>query len=109
MGAVLSPPLLNVVLDEFDWELARRGHRFVRLPTTDSVYVRSEAGGRRVMASITHYIEQRLKLKVNREKSVVDRATKRPFLGFGFRYRGGEVKSQSPPKPRTEQSSACAS
>ncbi len=50
------------------------------------------------MASITHYVEQRLKLKVSREKSVVDRATKRPFLGFGFRYRGSEVKVTVAPK-----------
>ncbi len=52
------------------------------------------------MESITHYVEQRLKLRVNREKSVVDRATKRPFLGFGFLYRGGEVKVRVDQKAR---------
>src|SRR5439155_3975787 len=65
------------------------------------VYVASERAGQRVMASITQFVEQRLKLRVNREKSRVDRATKRTFLGFGFLRRGGEVKVRVDPKARS--------
>ena len=97
-GSPLSPLLSNVMLDDLDWELDRRGHRFVRFADDGRIYVHSRRAGERVMASITHYVEQRLKLKVSREKSVVDRATKRPFLGFGFRYRGSEVKVTVAPK-----------
>ncbi len=97
-GSPLSPLLSNVMLDDLDWELERRGHRFVRFADDGRICVRSRRAGERVMASITQYVEQRLKLRVSREKSVVDRATKRPFLGFGFRYRGGEVKVSVVPK-----------
>ena len=91
-GSPLSPLLSNVMLDDLDWELERRGHKFVRFADDGRIYVSSRRAGERVMASITHYVEQRLKLKVNREKSVVDRATKRPLLGFRFAYRGDEVR-----------------
>jgi RNA-directed DNA polymerase len=91
-GSPLSPLLSNVMLDDLDWELEKRGHRFVRFADDGRIYVGSKRAGDRVMASITQYVEQRLKLKVSHEKSVVDRATKCPFLGFGFRYRGSEVK-----------------
>jgi len=64
------------------------------------VYVRSERAGQRVMQGITQYVEQRLKLKVNRHKSAVDRATKRTLLGFGFLVRDGEVKVRIDPKAR---------
>ena len=97
-GSPLSPLLSNVMLDDLDWELERRGHRFVRFADDGRIYVGSERAGQRVMASITQYVEQRLKLRVNREKSVVDRATKRPLLGFGFFDRDGEVKVQVDPK-----------
>ena len=97
-GSPLSPLLSNVMLDDLDWELERRGHRFVRFADDGRIYVGSERAGQRVMESITHYVEQRLKLRVNREKSVVDRATKRPLLGFGFFDRDGEVKVQVDPK-----------
>ncbi|MGZ6576489.1 MAG: group II intron reverse transcriptase/maturase [Solirubrobacteraceae bacterium] len=90
-GSPLSPLLSNVMLDDLDWELERRGHRFVRYADDGRIYVASERAGQRVMESVTQYIEQRLKLKVNREKSVVDRATKRPLLGFGFLRRDGRV------------------
>ena len=90
-GSPLSPLLSNVMLDDLDWELDRRGHHFVRYADDGRIYVSSRRAGERVMASITQYVEQRLKLKVNREKSVVDRATKRPLLGFRFQYRKGEV------------------
>jgi hypothetical protein len=88
------------MLDDLDWELERRGHRFVRYADDTKIYVASERAGQRVMASITQYVEQRLKLRVNRGKSVVDRATKRPLLGFGFTLRDGEVKVRVDPKAR---------
>jgi len=88
------------MLDDLDWELDRRGLRFVRYADDGRIYVRSRRAGERVMESITRYIEQRLKLRVNREKSVVDRATRRPLLGFGFFARGGEVKVRIDPKAR---------
>src|SRR5947209_9283387 len=90
-GSPLSPLLSNVMLDDLDWELDRRGHRFVRYADDGRIYVHSRRAGERVMDSIAQYVEQRLKLKVNREKSVVDRATKRAFLGFGFLRREGKV------------------
>jgi RNA-directed DNA polymerase len=97
-GSPLSPLLSNGMLDDLDWELERRGHRFVRFADDGRVYVRSRRAGERVMESITQYVEQRLKLKVNREKSVVDRATKRPVLGFGLLRRGGQVTIRIDPK-----------
>ncbi len=91
-GSPISPLLANVMLDDLDAELERRGHRFVRYADDLRVYVHSERAGARVMASITTFIEQRLKLRVNRRKSAVAPATSRPFLGFGFYRRGGTVK-----------------
>jgi hypothetical protein len=73
------------VLDELDRELARRGHRFVRYADDCNVYVRSEQAGGRVMASLTRFIEGRLRLKINQEKSAVARPEDRHFLGFGLR------------------------
>jgi group II intron reverse transcriptase/maturase len=84
-GSPLSPLLSNVVLDELDRELARRGHRFVRYADDANVYVRSERAGRRVMASLTRFIERRLRLKVNEIKSAVARPEERHFLGFRLR------------------------
>jgi group II intron reverse transcriptase/maturase len=84
-GGPLSPLLSNVVLDELDWELARRGHRFVRYADDENIYVRSERAGQRVMASITEFIERRLRLKVNTSKSAVARPEERHFLGFSLR------------------------
>ena len=81
-GSPLSPLLSNVMLDDLDWELDRRGHRFVRYADDGRIYVRSERAGQRVMASITHYIEQRLKLRVNRQKSAVAPAVDGPSWGF---------------------------
>jgi len=83
-GGPLSPLLSNLVLDELDQELARRGHRFVRYADDCNIYVRSQRSGERVMTSITRYIERRLKLKVNAAKSAVARAGERKFLSFGF-------------------------
>ena len=77
--------LSNIVLDELDQELARRGHRFVRYADDAKVYVRSERAGQRVMASLTEFIEGRLRLKVNEAKSAVARPEDRHFLGFRLR------------------------
>lgn len=84
-GGPLSPLLSNVVLDELDHELARRGLRFVRYADDCNIFVRSERAGQRVMASITRFIEGRLRLKVNRAKSAVARPEERHFLGFSLR------------------------
>jgi group II intron reverse transcriptase/maturase len=84
-GSPLSPLLSNVVLDELDWELDRRGHRFVRYADDGNVYVRSERAGLRVMASLTGFIEGRLRLKINQAKSAVARPEDRHFLGFRLR------------------------
>jgi RNA-directed DNA polymerase len=81
-GGPLSPLLSNLVLDELDRELERRGHRFVRYADDCNIYVRSEQAGRRVMASLTRFIERRLKLQINTEKSAVARPWHRSFLGF---------------------------
>ena len=81
-GGPLSPFLSNVVLDEFDKELERRKHRFVRYADDSNMYVRSEKAARRLMASVTRFITRTLKLKVNETKSAVDRPWNRKFLGF---------------------------
>ena len=81
-GGPLSPLLSNFVLDELDRELERRGHRFVRYADDCNIYVRSETAGRRVMASITRFIERQVELQVNVEKSAVAHPWQRSFLGF---------------------------
>ncbi|MFN2624191.1 MAG: group II intron reverse transcriptase/maturase [Chthoniobacterales bacterium] len=83
-GGPLSPLLSNLVLDELDRELERRGHRFVRYADDSNIYVRSEQAGQRVMNSITRFIVEKLKLKVNERKSAVARPQVRKFLGFSF-------------------------
>jgi RNA-directed DNA polymerase len=98
-GSPLSPLLSNVMLDDLDWELEKRGHNFVRYADDGRIYVRSERAGQRVVASITHYVEHRLKLRVNRQKSAVAPAVERPLLGFAFfRYRDGKVGVTVAPK-----------
>src|SRR5258708_1042642 len=94
---VLSPLLSNLVLDELDRELERRGHRYVRYADDCNIYVRSERAGQRVMKSITKFITQKLKLKVNESKSAVARPQQRKFLGFTFTD-GPEVKRAIAPK-----------
>lgn len=84
-GGPLSPLLANILLDDLDGELSRRGHAFVRYADDCQIYVKSRRAGERVKASVTRYLEQTLKLKVNREKSAVDRPWKRKFLGYSFR------------------------
>lgn len=81
-GGPLSPLLSNIVLDELDWELDKRGHRFIRYADDANIFVKSERAGRRVMAGVTSYIEGKLRLKVNRDKSAVARPHDRHFLGF---------------------------
>jgi len=83
-GGPLSPLLSNLVLDELDRELERRGHRFVRYADDCNICVRSERAGHRVMESTTRFITQKLKLKVNEAKSAVARPQQRKFLGFSF-------------------------
>ena len=83
-GGPLSPLLANILLDDLDKELTRRGHCFVRYADDNNVFVRSRRAGERVMKSITRFVEGKLKLKVNRDKSAVDRPWKRKFLGFSF-------------------------
>src|SRR5512147_3073047 len=85
-GGPLSPLLSNLVLDELDRELERRGHRFVRYADDCNIYVRSEKAGRRVMESVKTFIARKLKLKVNDAKSAVARPQARKFLGFSFTY-----------------------
>ena len=81
-GSPLSPLLSNILLDEFDKELERRGHRFCRYADDANVYVQSKRAGLRVMASLTRFLEERLRLKVNPAKSVVDRPWNCTFLGY---------------------------
>jgi RNA-directed DNA polymerase len=81
-GGPLSPLLSNVLLDELDKELERRGHRFVRYADDSNVYVKSKAAGERVMASLERFLEKRLRLQINRDKSAVARPWVRKFLGY---------------------------
>jgi RNA-directed DNA polymerase len=83
-GGPLSPLLSNIVLDELDKELESRGHKFVRYADDCNIYVKTQKAGNRVMNSVTSFIEGKLKLKVNLNKSAVDRPWKRKFLGFSF-------------------------
>jgi RNA-directed DNA polymerase len=83
-GGPLSPLLSNIVLDELDRELERRGHKFVRYADDCNIYMQSRRSAERVLASTRRYVEGKLRLEVNEEKSAVDLATKRTFLGFSF-------------------------
>src|SRR5215831_12176459 len=96
-GGPLSPLLSNLVLDELDRELERRGHRYTRYADDCNVYLRSEQAGQRVMESITRFITHKLKLKINEAKSAVARPQERKFLGFSFTS-GPEVKRVVAPK-----------
>ena len=83
-GGPLSPLLSNIVLDEFDRELERRGLRFARYADDSNIYVRSRRAGERVMESLKRFLTTKLKLKVNEQKSAVARPWERKFLGFSF-------------------------
>lgn len=97
-GGPLSPLLANIMLDDLDRELERRGHRFVRYADDCNIYVRSQRAGQRVMESISRYIRERLSLKVNESKSAVDRPWKRKFLGFSFYWKKGVIGMRIHPK-----------
>ena len=83
-GGPLSPLLSNIVLDELDRELEKRGHSFVRYADDCNIYVSSKRAGERVLESTRRFVEKKLRLKVNEEKSAVDLVTNRKFLGFSF-------------------------
>jgi RNA-directed DNA polymerase len=89
-GGPLSPLLANILLDDLDKELEKRGHCFCRYADDCNIYVRSEAAGRRVMESITQYLEKRLRLRVNRKKSAVAHVSERKFLGYRL-HNGGRL------------------
>ena len=89
-GGPLSPLLSNLVLDELDKELERRGHRFCRYADDSNIYVRSRRAGERVMASVCRSLTTQLRLKVNESKSAVARPEERKFLGFRITNDGGE-------------------
>ena len=85
-GGPLSPLLSNILLDELDKELERRGHKFCRYADDSNIYVQSRSAGERVMKSITRFLERRLRLKVNAAKSAVARPWERKFLGYSLTW-----------------------
>jgi RNA-directed DNA polymerase len=85
-GSPLSPLLSNIMLDELDKELEKRGHKFCRYADDCNIYVGSEKAGQRVLNSISKFLEKKLKLKVNRTKSGVAKAYQRKFLGYSFTW-----------------------
>jgi RNA-directed DNA polymerase len=87
-GGPLSPLLSNIVLDELDEELEKRGHKFARYADDCNIYVRSERAGKRVMGSLRHFITTRLRLRINESKSAVAQPHERKFLGFSFTIKG---------------------
>src|SRR6266705_4057648 len=95
-GGPLSPLLSNIVLDEFDRELERRGLRFARYADDSNIYVRSRRAGERVMESLTRFIMSKLKLQVNQQKSAVARPWARKFLGFSFTSAGTPKRRIAP-------------
>jgi group II intron reverse transcriptase/maturase len=96
-GGPLSPLLANIILDDLDKELERRGLHFCRYADDCNVYVKTKRAGERVKQSVTRYLEGKLKLRVNEEKSAVDRPWKRKFLGFSFTMQK-EAKIRIAPK-----------
>ena len=103
-GGPLSPLLSNVLLDELDKELERRGHRFCRYADDCNVYVQSRRAGERVMESLEKFLWERLRLKVNRDKSAVARPWRRKFLGYSVTvHRTPRLKvAPESPLPREE-------
>lgn len=97
-GGPLSPLLSNILLDDLDKELEKRGHSFVRYADDCNIYVKSRKAGERVMQSVTKFVENKLKLRVNREKSAVDRPWKRTFLGFSFTASTKDLRIRIPAK-----------
>ncbi len=97
-GGPLSPLLANIFLDELDRELERRGHKFVRYADDCNIYLKSKRAGQRVMESITAFLEARLKLKVNLQKSAVDVSDKRKFLGFNLYHYQERIRIRIAPQ-----------
>lgn len=97
-GGPLSPLLSNIMLTELDRELEKRNHKFCRYADDNQLYVKSKKAAERVMKSITEFIEKKLKLKVNKEKSAIDRPWKRKFLGFSFYIKRSEIGIRVHPK-----------
>ena len=91
-GGPLSPVLANVVLDELDWALERRGHRFARYADDCNIFVKSQRAGERTMHSVTRTLRDSLRLTVNAQKSAVDRPRNRKFLGFTVSRDGTRIK-----------------
>jgi group II intron reverse transcriptase/maturase len=91
-GSPLSPLLSNIMLDDLDKELAKRGHKFVRYADDCNIYVKTPRAGKRVMESVKKFLEKKLKLKVNAKKSKIKRAPRVKFLGFSFYQYKGEVR-----------------
>jgi len=91
-GGPLSPLLSNILLDVLDKELESRGHKFCRYADDCNIYVKSQRAGKRVMKSVTSFLEKRLRLKINKDKSAVDRPWKRKFLGFSFYIKKDEIR-----------------
>ena len=102
-GGPLSPLLANILLDDLDKELENRGHKFCRYADDCNIYVQSEAAGKRVLASVTQYLEKKLKLKVNREKSAVGKVSERKFLGHRL-LESGELGVAPPSRERLKES-----
>ncbi|WXJ85269.1 hypothetical protein MTBGP_20730 [Moorella thermoacetica] len=91
-GGPISPLLANILLDDLDKELEKRGHKFVRYANDCNIYVKSKRAGERVMESIRNFLQERLKLKINEQKSAVDRPGRLKFLGFSmYKHRTGEI------------------
>ena len=90
-GGPLSPLLSNIMLNDLDQELEKRGHKFVRYADDCNIYVKTQRAGERVLEGVKRYLEKKLKLRVNQKKSKVERANRAKFLGFSFFKRKGEV------------------
>ncbi|MGS2780556.1 group II intron reverse transcriptase/maturase [Robertmurraya sp. GLU-23] len=99
-GGPLSPLLSNIILNELDRELEKRGHRFVRYADDSNIYVKSQKAGERVKTGITEFIEKKLKLKVNEEKSAVGKPKARVFLGMSFYKSGKKTRIYVPKKTK---------
>jgi group II intron reverse transcriptase/maturase len=98
-GGCCSPILSNIMLNELDKELTKRGLKFCRYADDCNIYVKSRKAANRVMESVTKFIEEKLKLKVNKEKSAVDRPWKLKFLGLSFYHKKGGLGIRIHPKP----------
>ena len=96
-GGPLSPLLSNILLDDWDRELEKRGHAFCRYADDCNIYVRSEAAGQRVMAAMKTFLEERLKLRVNETKSACAKPWARTFLGYTLTYVGGRIRLKVAP------------